>query len=153
MGKNENSDPVSQDLTNSERKGFFRTLLSFFGWTIVILYFLALGALLAFRLYAIPYLEKSKPLIEEKVTELIGMPFSIGSLKGGWDFITPIITLENIQLGEISPLKIKQAVLVPSYLSIAKLSPILERFPLPNRKSQLKGPAICNLISLAKPSS
>lgn len=124
MGKNENSDPASQDLTNLERKGFFRTLLSFFGWTIVILYFLALGALLAFRLYAIPYLEKSKPLIEEKVTELIGMPFSIGSLKGGWDFITPIITLENIQLGEVSPLKIKQAVLVPSYLSIAKLSPI-----------------------------
>lgn len=127
MDKNEKNDSsLTENQMGSEKKGFLRKLLSFIGWTLVAFYFIALGLLLVLRLYAIPYLEKSKPQIEAKVTELIGMPFSIGTLKGGWDFITPIITLEDIQVGSSTPLKIKQAVLVPSYLSIAQFSPIFK---------------------------
>ncbi len=105
-------------------KSVYKKILAWLGWTFVVVYFLFLGLVLVLRFYALPYLESQKTLIENKASELLGTPLTIERIFSSWDFFTPVITLKNVQLGIETPLKVQELVLVPSYLSVIKLTPI-----------------------------
>ncbi len=110
------------------QKPFWKKLLVFLGWLIVIIYFLFCALYLAARYLLASYIEDNATLIENKVSEQIGLPVKVDSLKAGWDGLNPYIIFSGISVGDPDkrPIKIKSVDASLSFESLIKFSPIFD---------------------------
>ncbi len=119
-------------------KSKFKKFLGVCGWFLVVVYFLFMGSLLAVRYLLFPYLDSEKPLIEQKVSQLIGVPVSIGSIKADWYYLNPAINLKDIKVGNNNELQVQEATAALSFSTIIRLRPVFEKLSVINPTFTIK---------------
>lgn len=70
------------------------------GWLALIAYFAFAALILTLRHSILPNIEQYRPAIEQKASEALGLPVSIGSIRAGWDGLRPDLTLADVAIAD-----------------------------------------------------
>ncbi|HSC85092.1 MAG TPA: YhdP family protein [Pseudomonas sp.] len=94
---------------------FVALLRTMLGLCALVLVLTALYASLGRQLA--PLVAEYRAEVESKAGDALGMPVAIGALQGGWDGLSPLLTVHDLQLGEGSrAIRLDQVRLVPDVL-------------------------------------
>ncbi len=146
----EKLNPVS---TGKQR---LKQFLSWVGWIFVALYFTFAALILVTRFVIVPYISDSQDLLEEELAQALNQPVVIKDIEIGWSGVSPLITAENIQIGNPeNPLSVKRLSAIFSYKSFLFLSPVFSSIEIEDAKVALtrteKNEFDLNGISFALP--
>ncbi len=76
----------------------FRSLLAWTGRILLVLYFAAATLILVGRHWILPEIGTYRPWIEQRLSEAIGLPVTIGGLSAAWPGLHPHLVIEKLQL-------------------------------------------------------
>lgn len=118
------------------RRSRFWRFVAFLGTALAVLVALGCAALLLVRYVLLPHVENYAPQITDRLSQMLGAPVTVETLKTGWDGWNPTVEVTGLRVRATSGSEGRPDLLLPrvtatvSWLSIVALEPRLKDFAI-----------------------
>lgn len=122
-------DPAAAAADRSPRVIFWlRRILGITFWLLLVVTLTLACAFGVFRFYILPNLNDWRPALARQISQAVGMPVTLGHIRGEWRVLAPRFTVDRLQIRPdpaIAPLTVREVQVQPSWQSLLFLEPRL----------------------------
>lgn len=122
-------DPAAAAADSSPRVIFWlRRLLGITFWLLLIVTLSLACAFGVFRFYLLPNLDDWRPALARQISQAVGMPVTLGHIRGEWRVLVPRFTVDRLQIQpdpRAAAITVREVQVQPSWQSLLFLEPRL----------------------------